>query len=210
MAAEMLSRHARPDIAITLARAAAREKIDLIEYGYPVPPYAYPSAPEKALTLAIARQESNFNPGAMSYVGARGLMQLMPSTARALARAARIPYVRSRLVTDPAYNLRLGASYLNALLANFDGSYILAAAAYNAGPGRVRQWIRQFGDPHDPNVDPIDWVEQIPFNETRGYVQRVMENVMIYRAVLAGSPKIAPTLEAELAHRQPQTAQDGG
>jgi soluble lytic murein transglycosylase len=193
-----------------LARAAAREKIDLIEYGYPVPPYAYPSAPDKAFTLAITRQESNFDPGAMSYAGARGLMQLMPDTARALARAAKVPYAQSKLVTNPAYNLNLGASYLNALLTSFDGSYILAAAAYNAGPGRVRQWIRQFGDPHDPNVDPIDWVEQIPFNETRGYVQRIMENMMIYRAVLAGSPKIAPNLEAELARRQPQTAQDGG
>jgi soluble lytic murein transglycosylase len=144
----------------------------------------------------------------MSYVGARGLMQLMPDTARALAKAAKVPYVRAKLVTDPAYNLKLGSTYLGSLLNSFDGSYILTAAAYNAGPGRARQWIRQFGDPQDGNVDAIDWVEQIPFNETRAYVQHVMENMMIYRAVLAGTAKIPPTLERELSRRQPQVAQD--
>ena len=116
MVDEMLSRHARPDLGIMLARSAAREKIDLIEYGYPVPGYGYPGAPDKALILAITRQESNFDPGAMSYVGARGLMQLMPDTARALAKSAKVPYVRAKLVTDPAYNLKLGSTYLASLL----------------------------------------------------------------------------------------------
>ena len=207
MVAEMLNRHARPDLGIVIARNAQRDKIELIEYGYPVPPYAYPALPEKALILAIARQESNFDPGAVSFAGARGLMQLMPDTASALARSAKMAYARAKLVTDPAYNLKLGASYLSSLVNNFNGSYMLAAAAYNAGPGRARQWVRQFGDPQDPSVDPIDWIEEIPFNETRNYVQHVMENVMIYRAVLAQTPKIAPTLEVELGRRQmPQTA----
>lgn len=203
MVAEMVNRHARPDLGIVIARNAARDKIDLIEYGYPVPPYAYPAAPEKALILAITRQESNFNPAAVSFAGARGLMQLMPDTANGLAKAQKIAYARAKLVTDPVYNLKLGASYLSSLVSGFDGSYILAAAAYNAGPSRARTWVRQFGSPQDPNVDAVDWVEQIPFNETRDYVQRIMESVMTYRTVLAGTPKMGANLEAELARKQP-------
>lgn len=201
MVAEMVNRHARPDLGIVIARGAARDKIDLIEYGYPVPPYAYPAAPEKALILAITRQESNFNPAAVSFAGARGLMQLMPDTANGLAKAQKIAYARAKLVTDPLYNLKLGSSYLSSLVNGFDGSYILAAAAYNAGPSRARAWVRQFGSPQDPAVDAIDWIEMIPFNETRDYVQRIMEGVMTYRTVLANSPKMGTNLEAELARK---------
>ena len=201
MVAEMVNRHARPDLGIVIARGAARDKIDLIEYGYPVPPYAYPSAPEKALILAITRQESNFNPAAVSFAGARGLMQLMPDTANGLAKAQKIAYARAKLVTDPLYNLKLGSSYLSSLVNGFDGSYILAAAAYNAGPSRARAWVRQFGSPQDPSVDAVDWIEMIPFNETRDYVQRIMESVMTYRSVLANSPKMGTNLEAELARK---------
>jgi soluble lytic murein transglycosylase len=195
---ELLNKRARPDLGVVIARDAARDKIILVQFGYPVPAYAYPAAPEQALVLAITRQESNFDPGALSSAGARGLMQLMPATARALARAGKITYSRDRLTTDPSYNMRLGSTYLNSLVNNFGGSYVLAAAGYNAGPGRAQQWIKQFGDPRDAAVDAVDWVEQIPFSETRGYVQKVMENLMVYRAVLANSSRVAQTLEAEL------------
>ncbi len=202
MTAELVGRFARTDLGVIIARNAAREKITLVKYGYPAPAYSYSDAPEKALVLAIARQESNFDVAAQSGVGARGLMQLMPPTAKALAKSTKQAYAEKRLTTDGAYNLRLGSVYLNTLVDTFDGSYILAAAAYNAGPNRPKQWIKQFGDPRDPAVDPIDWVEQIPFGETRNYVQRIMENVMIYRAVLKGTPQIQKTLEAELVRHQ--------
>lgn len=201
LTAELVSGHSRVDLGVVIARQAAREKITLLQYGYPAPAYNYPAEPEKALILAISRQESNFDPTARSVAGARGLMQLMPATARGLAKRSKISYAEKRL-TEPAYNMRLGSQFLASLVDSFDGSYILAAAAYNAGPSRPRQWIRQFGDPRDPNVDPIDWIEQIPFAETRSYVQRVMENVMVYRALLAGSQEIGKNLDAELVRRQ--------
>ncbi len=202
LTAELLNRRARVDLGVVIARQAARDKIILVKYGYPTPPYAFPRTPEKALILAIARQESNFDVEARSSVGARGLMQLMPPTARAVARLAKQTYAERRLTADPAYNIQLGSVYLNSLISTFDGSYVLAAASYNAGPSRARQWIRQYGDPRDPAVDAIDWVEQIPFSETRNYVQRIMENLMIYRAVLAGSTQVPNTLERELVRAQ--------
>ena len=204
MTAELLSRRARVDLGVVVARQAARDKIMLVQYGYPTPAYAFPGTPEKALILAIARQESNFDVDARSSVGARGLMQLMPPTARAVAKASKQAYAEKRLTTDPAYNIQLGSGYLRTLLSIFDGSYVLAAAAYNAGPNRSRQWIRQFGDPRDPKTDAIDWVEQIPFSETRNYVQRVMENLMVYRAVLGGVSEVARTLERELVRHEEQ------
>ena len=202
MTAELVSQLARVDLGVVIARQAARDKITLLQYGWPAPPYAYPSTPEKALILSIARQESNFDAAAQSGAGARGLMQLMPGTARGLAKATKQTYAEKRLTTDTAYNIRLGSAYLTSMLDTFDGSFVLTAAAYNAGPGRARQWIKQFGDPRDPHVDAIDWIEQIPFNETRNYVKRVMENLMVYRALLADTPQVQRTLEAELARHQ--------
>jgi soluble lytic murein transglycosylase len=204
LTSELVNRRNRADLGVVVARAAARDKITLVQYGYPVPAFNYPAAPEKPLILAIARQESNFDKAALSSVGAMGLMQLMPATAKAVAKAAKLKYAQKQLTTDAAYNIRLGSNYLNSLVNNFDGSYILAAASYNAGPNRARQWSRQFGDPRDPAVDAIDWVEQIPFSETRNYVQRIMENLMIYRAILSGTQQIPPTLEAELARPSQQ------
>jgi len=202
MVGEIVSQHRRQDLGVVIARQSARDKFILLEYGYPVPDYNYPGAPERALILSIARQESNFDIAAQSPVGARGLMQLMPPTATAVARANKLRYDRNRLTTDGAYNLRLGASYLDSMVRNFDGSYIMAAAAYNAGPSRPRAWSKQFGDPRDPSVDAVDWVEMIPFSETRTYVQRVMENVMIYRAKLSDTKQMGANLEAELSRRE--------
>ena len=142
-------------------------------------------APERALTLAIARQESGFDAKARSGAGARGLMQVMPGTGKVTARAAGLTYNLTRLSTDRDYNARIGQCYLAQLLERFDGSYPLAIAGYNAGPGRVSRWLEEFGDPRDGEIDLIDWIERIPFRETRNYVQRVLEGMNIYRARLA-------------------------
>lgn len=141
--------------------------------------------PERALSLAIARQESGFDMRAKSPAGARGLMQVMPGTAKITAKAAGLPYSLSRLSNERDYNARIGQCYLSQLLERFDGSYPLAIAGYNAGPGRVNRWLEEFGDPRKGDIDLIDWIERIPFRETRNYVQRVLEGMNIYRARLA-------------------------
>ena len=133
------------------------------------------------MVYAIARQESAFNPRAVSSAGARGLMQLMPATAKRTAQRFGVGFDLDRLVQDPAYNAKLGSAHLGELMEDWKGSYILAFASYNAGGGNVKKWIDAYGDPRSPDVDPIDWVERIPFSETRNYVQRVMENLQVYR-----------------------------
>ncbi|CAH1671399.1 lytic transglycosylase domain-containing protein [Chelatococcus asaccharovorans] len=139
---------------------------------------------ERSMTYAIARQESAFAADAVSSAGARGLMQLMPATAKATAQRAGLPFDVDRLTNDPAYNATLGTAHLGELVGYWRGSYILTFAAYNAGPGNVRKWITAYGDPRDNGVDTVDWVERIPFPETRNYVQRVMENLQVYRHIL--------------------------
>jgi len=119
----------------------------------------------------------------VSGAGARGLMQLMPTTARQVARRLKVPYSRHKLLNDPDYNLMLGRAYLADLADKYDGSYILALAAYNAGPARADSWIRSFGDPRKAGVDPVDWIESLPFEETRNYVQRILESLVVYRVV---------------------------
>jgi soluble lytic murein transglycosylase len=135
--------------------------------------------------FAITRQESNFDTEAVSSSNARGLMQLLPSTAAQVARRLGVPHTLVMLTADPAHNMRLGAAYLDEMLARFDGALPLAAAAYNAGPRRVEEWIGTYGDPRggagDNGVAMLDWMELIPFSETRNYVQRVIENVVVYR-----------------------------
>ncbi len=199
LAAEMVSKLNRADLGVWVGRRAAQDHIILVEYGFPVPGLEYPDEPEKALLLAVTRQESNFDVAARSRAGARGLMQLMPATARSVSRQLRQRYDRDALSIDASYNISLGSKYLGDLIDQFDGSYIMAVAGYNAGPHRVRRWVKEFGDPRKPGVDPIDWVEQIPFTETRNYVQRVMENLQVYRAVLADSQQLAQTLPADLS-----------
>lgn len=138
------------------------------------------------LALAIARRESEFDHRVISHADARGLMQVLPETGRAVARRLGIEFDKSRMTSDPAFNATLGAGYLAQLAQEFDGTLSLMAAGYNAGPGRPRRWVTEFGDPRNAGTDPIDWVETIPFTETRNYVMRVTESVIIYRAILAG------------------------
>jgi len=142
----------------------------------------------RALAYSIARQESAFNKGAVSPANARGLLQLLPGTAKAVARKKGMRYSFKRLTTDAGYNATLGASYLSEQLGNFNGSYILTFAAYNAGPRRVDEWIKRFGDPRGkPLNEVIDWVEKIPFKETRSYIQRILENYQVYKTRISGS-----------------------
>jgi soluble lytic murein transglycosylase len=144
---------------------------------------------ETAMVYAIARQESAFDPGAVSKAGARGLLQLMPATAAATARKIGVRVTPAALTSDPGLNAQLGAAHLKELVEDFGGSYILTFAAYNAGPRKAQEWVRRFGDPRHPGVDPIDWIELIPYGETRNYVQRVTENLQVYRERLEG-PKL--------------------
>ncbi len=137
---------------------------------------------ERALLLAVARQESAFQVGARSSANARGLMQVLPSTAKFVARRERMRYDQVKLSTDAAYNVAIGSRYLAGLLADYDQSYPLALAGYNAGPGRVKRWIRRYGDPRNGDIAMLDWLELIPVNETRNYVQRVLEGLAIYRS----------------------------
>jgi len=152
---------------------------------------------EPAFVLAIIRQESEFDAGAVSSANARGLMQLIPSTAQAQARREGMPFQRAALTTDPQYNMTLGSAHLADLVDSFNGSYVLAIASYNAGSHNARTWIEDWGDPRSRSVDVIDWIELIPFSETRNYVQRVMENLQVYRYRLAGQPT-AIELERDL------------
>ncbi len=177
-----------PDLAVAISRRAGRDGVMMTEAGWPAAVDPPPSSVEPALALGLIRQESNFNTEALSPVGARGLMQLMPGTAMAVAHKLGDTKVNlTALSTDPAYNMRLGTAYLGGLLDQFGGAMPYAVAGYNAGPSRVADWLASNGDPATPNgIDMIDWIELIPFAETRNYVQRVVENVVIYRA-LAGT-----------------------
>ena len=174
----------RPDLSVYTAKKAYRAGIFLIKEGYPVLNMPGNAIIEPALLYALIRQESAFNIKAISHAGARGLMQIMPSTAKQVAKTYRMPYRKHKLTTDISYNLKLGQKYLSSLLKQFNGSHILSLAAYNAGPSRVNSWIKRNGDPRSIDVDVIDWIEMIPFKETRNYVQRVIENYNVYRTYL--------------------------
>lgn len=182
LAARLAVHVGRPDHAVWVARRAGAAGDILLPEGWPAP-YAPPVAsPEPAFILAITRQESNFDTEAVSSANARGLMQLLPSTATLVARRLGMPFQVAQLTASPETNMRLGAAYLEQMLERYSGALPLAAAAYNAGPGRVDQWLGTYGDPRGTEVDVLDWIEQIPFSETRNYVQRVIENVIVYRA----------------------------
>jgi soluble lytic murein transglycosylase len=179
-----------PEIALRLAKAQSYEGISFPDLLFPV--IALPAwrgdggGPEPALVLGLIRQETEFNPDAVSSSGARGIIQLMPGTAKAAARIAGLPYRPSALLSDPAYAIQLGMTTFNGNLDRFDGSKVLAIASYNAGSANAKKWIAVNGDPRAGGVDPIDWIERIPFGETRNYVERVLENAQVYRGRLAG------------------------
>lgn len=186
---ELASRMTEPHTAVRMAKIAMNRGFAVEHYAYPdvLPEFQALSKDqvlEEALIHALTRQESEFNPKIVSSAGAMGLMQLLPSTAKEVAKAHDVKFEKAKLMSDPRYNLSLGSAFLHRLIRNYDGSYIMALAAYNAGPGRVRQWVAQFGDPRQKGVDPIDWIERIPFKETREYVLKIMESAQVYRARL--------------------------
>jgi len=185
---------------LLLGEAAYARGLPLDYYAYPVvglPDYRPIAAPiESAVAYSIARQESHFNQKVVSTAHAMGLMQVTPAAGIDTAAKFKVTYSRDRLLKDPVYNMQMGAAELSNLFTGYNGSYILTFAGYNAGRGRVRQWIAAYGDPRDPNVDPVDWVERIPLSETRNYVARIMENLQVYRARFGGGTKLL--IEADL------------
>ncbi len=199
--AELAEKADRQDLAVRMARQFRRSGIILAEHLYPVVSlpgenFVVTDEARAALVLAIVRQESSFDTSAVSRAGARGLMQLMPPTARAVAGQLDLPFSSQRLLSDPEYNIRLGETYLQNLVERFDGSLLLAVAAYNAGPARVSSWLNRYGDPRTDFVDAIDWIENLPFSETRNYIQRVFEGMMVYRQRMV-SAQFASGLDPE-------------
>jgi soluble lytic murein transglycosylase len=198
--------------AVRTAKTAIARGQNLFYYAYPVHPFpAYKplrKPPETAFLLGLARQETEFNTLIVSGAGAKGLLQVMTVTAKHVCRDYKIKCDINRLLSDPSYNTMLASAYVGDRMEDFSGSYILTLAGYNAGPGRTRQWIRQFGDPRNPKVDPIDWIERIPIQETREYVAKVLANIQIYRARL-GEEQAALRLEEDL-NRARVAGQPGG
>jgi len=187
-------------LALRVAKWAAARGLDIGTLTHPtgaIPDDAQIAGAGKALAYAIARQESEFNAGARSGAGALGLLQLLPGTAREMARKTGVAYSQARLTADAGYNAALGAAYLDEQLGRFDGSYVMTFAGYNAGPRRAREWAERYGDPRGKSIETVvDWIERIPFTETRSYVQRVMENYQVYKMRLTGRMDIA----ADLVH----------
>ena len=192
LAAELATKIERFDFAIQISKIASYEKRFHNKYNYPIistPTYINGrKIPETAFILSIIRQESEFDLKANSHAGARGLMQLMPYTAKLVAKQAKLPYSISRLTTDPEYNINLGSHYIAGLILEYDGAYPFAIAAYNAGPKRVRYWKKINKNPQKNQINYVDWIELIKFKETRNYVQRVLENYNVYRYILEQRP----------------------
>jgi len=207
MLCETARRHKDGRAMLLLAKAAHNRALPLDYYAFPtigLPDYKSIAPPvENAVTYSIARQESHFNQKVVSPANAMGLMQVTPAAAIDTAKKFKAVYDKARLLADPVYNVQMGAAELSILINGYRGSYILTFAGYNAGRGRVRQWIAAFGDPRDPNIDPVDWVERIPISETRNYVQRIMENLQVYRARFGGNSKLM--IDADL-HRDTERA----
>jgi soluble lytic murein transglycosylase len=197
LTAELAASLGRDDLMVATAKASRQDGIEMVDELYPMVSVPPGDNPEAALTLAIIRQESAFQSDAMSSAGALGLMQLMPATAKSVATRIGLPYSKPRLTADPTYNISLGRAYVDQLIEDYGGSYVLAIAGYNAGPRRVAEWISRNRDPRIKGVDVVDWIESIPISETRNYVQRVLENVQVYRHRIGGT-QIAVSIEQDL------------
>lgn len=199
---ELASRNNDARGMLLLGKAAMNRGLPFDVYAFPSTglPHYRPIGPEvdPSVVFAIARQESGFNPKVVSPAQAYGLMQVTPSAAKYVTKKYGASYDLGRLKNDSVYNTTLGAAELGGLLEDYRGSYIMSFAAYNAGRGSLKKWIARYGDPRDPNVDAVDWVERIPFSETRNYVQRIMENLQVYRARFGGGSRLQ--IEADL-HR---------
>jgi soluble lytic murein transglycosylase len=202
LAVELGQQTRRPDLAVWTARQA-RVKGSMFYVSQ-----AYPSLPGSvgndlwSVAHGIARQESSFDPYAISHAGARGMMQLMPGTAREQSGKMGLSYDSSRLLTDPTYNVMLGSAYFRRMLNTWDGNVPLAVASYNAGAGNVRKWVRTYGDPRG-QVDVLKWIEAIPFSETKAYVQRVVENSVVYDSMRPRSQRTAVHVSRYLGKNQP-------
>jgi len=197
---ELASRHADARSMLLMGKAALNRGLPFDFYAYPVtgiPPFkSIGPEVEQSIMFAIARQESAFNPFVVSPAQAYGLMQVTPDAGRYVCKKYGASFDLARMKTDPVYNAALGAAELGGLIEDYRGSYIMTFAAYNAGRGSVKKWVERYGDPRDPKVDAVDWVELIPFSETRNYVQRVMENLQVYRARFGGGTRLQ--IEADL------------
>jgi len=192
LAAELATNIERYDFAIQLSKISSYQKRFHNKFNYPI--ISTPKTingrkiPESAFILSIIRQESEFDLSANSHAGAKGLMQLMPYTAKLVSKQAKLPYSKSRLTSDPEYNINLGSHYIAGLILQYEGAYSFAVAAYNAGPNRVKYWKKLNKNPQKKQINYIDWVELIKFKETRNYVQRVLENYNVYRYILEKKP----------------------
>jgi soluble lytic murein transglycosylase len=199
---ELTARYGYARGMLLVGKAALNRGLPFDHYAYPVagiPSYSsIGQDAEKSVVFSIARQESAFNQGDVSPAQAYGLMQVTPEAGRYVCKRAGVTFDLNRMKNDAAYNTALGAAELGGLLEDYRGSYIMTFAAYNAGRGSLKKWVDRYGDPRDPKVDAVDWVELIPFSETRNYVQRIMENLQVYRARFGGGTKLQ--IEADL-HR---------
>ena len=204
-AAELSQTMRRPDLGVMIGRSAGINGLrDYVRSGFPVVPVPSEAASNWTMVHAIARQESQFDIAATSRVGARGLMQLMPGTAREVAGKIGSYYDSGALTSDGLYNVRLGSWYFEDLMRYYGGNYVLSVAAYNAGAGNVNKWLRANGDPR-AGADVLTWIEAIPFTETRGYVQRVMENAVVYGLIDPSRTRVrtATPLTTYLGKRYP-------
>lgn len=187
----------KPYLSVRSAKKALQQNVVLINAGYPRPATPADLPIERALALAITRQESEFDPTAKSKAGALGMMQLLPGTAKEVAKKAAVGFSHARL-REPEYNMMLGSHYLSRVIDRYDGSYVMGIASYNAGPGNVRKWTQQYGTAGGTIENSINWIEKIPFSETRNYVQRVLENVQVYRYLENGSQPMKLLLKDDL------------
>jgi soluble lytic murein transglycosylase len=198
--AEITTRHDDARATLLIGKIALGRGLPLEHYAFPdfgVPNFQQVGPQvERCVIYSIVRQESAFNPKVVSSANALGLMQVTPAAGRDTAKRFNVTFDQRRLLSDVAYNAQLGSAELGNDIASWRGSYILAFVAYNAGPRRAKEWIDQYGDPRDEKVDPVDWIERIPLSETRNYVQRIMENIQVYRARLDNSPRLM--IEADL------------